>query len=218
MAHPKGGYYAKDGKQIPGTTTIIGRFKDSGALLRWAWKQGKDGVDLYETRDKAADIGTAAHSLVEWHIKGIDGEPPDFLSLDSDSKVKAMEAFGAYLNWERMTKLEIVEQEMCLVSETYRYGGTPDAIGMIDGVLCLIDWKTSNGVYSDYLIQLAAYRNLWEENYPDRPLSGGFHLCRFSKEYGDFAHHYYPRLDEAWEQFTLFRRAYDIDKLLKKRA
>ncbi len=68
------------------------------------------------------------------------------------------------------------------------------------------------------LIQLAAYNLLWLENHPDRPLTGGFHLCRFSKENGDFSHHYWPNLDDAREQFILLRRAYDLDKQLKKRA
>jgi hypothetical protein len=81
-----------------------------------------------------------------------------------------------------------------------------------------LDWKTSNGVYQDYIIQIAAYRNLWEENYPDKPITGGFHLLRFSKEHADFTHHYWNDVDEGWEQFKLFRKAYDLDKILKKRV
>jgi hypothetical protein len=84
--------------------------------------------------------------------------------------------------------------------------------------LVLLDYKTSNGVYSDMLIQLAAYKNLWEENRPDLPITGGCHLLRFAKERGDFAHHYFQELDDEWEQFLLFRQAYDLDKALKKRA
>ena len=117
-----------------------------------------------------------------------------------------------------MSKLEIVAQEMQLVSEQYRFGGTPDAIGMIRGELCLVDWKTSNGIYSDYLLQIAAYRLLWEENHPDQPLNGGFHLCRFSKEHGDFAHHYFRELDDARKMFIHLRAAYEFDATLKKRA
>lgn len=73
-------------------------------------------------------------------------------------------------------------------------------------------------VYGDYLMQLAAYRVLWEEVHPDQPLTGGFHLCRFSKDHGDFAHHYFRELDGAWEMFRHLRAAYDYDRELKKRA
>jgi hypothetical protein len=219
MPHPKEGYRTKDGARVPGTTTIIGRFKESGALLKWAWQQGRDGKDLYETRDTAANIGTAAHSMVEARIRGNDPEQALTDSgLADEHKERARGAFGAYETWASMSKLEIIEQEMTLVSEKYRFGGTPDAIGLVNGKLCLVDWKTSNGVYSDYLLQLAAYRQLWEETHPDRPLQGGFHLCRFAKEYGDFSHHYFPELADAWTMFSHLRSAYEFDKVLRKRA
>ena len=223
MAHPKAGYRNKDGKRVPGVNTVIGRFKDSGDLMYLACNQGKAAERgeierLYDKRDEAADSGTLAHLMVETSING--GDATLVLNAHSSSMVRqeAAAAFDAYLKWASMTKLKIVEQEMPMVSEEYQFGGCPDAIGEINGELCLVDWKTSSAVYPDFLIQLAAYKQLWEENNPDRPLTGGFHLCRFAKSHGDFAHHYYPNLDEAWEQFKLFLRAYEIDKGLKKRA
>jgi hypothetical protein len=195
MAHPKGGYRNANGVRVIGVTTVIGRFKDSGGLLYWAFEQGKAAergeIDkLYDRRDQAAESGTLAHSMVEAHINGEDFSMPD---LPEKTINEARNAFDSYLNWERLTRLKIVEQEMPLVSEKYQFGGCPDAIGEVDGKLCLVDWKTSNSVYQDYLIQLAAYKHLWEENNPERPLTGGYHLCRFAKKHGDFAHHYKPR-------------------------
>lgn len=222
MPTPRQGYFLHDGTKVPGTTTIIGKFKESGGLIQWAYKMGREheglarqGKDaprhLYDVVDKAADIGTQAHELVELHIAE---REIDFSTYDQ----KAKDAFDAYLSWEGQSKLHIVEQEIMLVSEEYRFGGTPDAIGEIGGELCLVDWKTSNSVYLDHLIQLAAYRQLWNENNPQRPLTGGSHLCRFAKDHGDFAHHYYPNLDEAWRAFVLMRELYDITAQLKKRA
>ncbi len=214
MAHPKGGYRDKAGIKVPGVTTIIGRFKDSGGLLYWAFEQGKAAErgeieKLYDKRDEAAETGTIAHEMVEAHINN---QPIP------EGPQESVNAFNAYLSWASMTRLKIIEQEMPLVSEKYGFGGCPDAIGEVNGYLCLVDWKTSNGIYQDYLIQLAAYRQLWEENNPDRPLTGGYHLCRFSKRGGDFAHHYFLELEDAWDQFKLFRKAYDIDKRLKERT
>ena len=67
-------------------------------------------------------------------------------------------------------------------------------------------------------VLIAAYKQLWEENHPDRPITGGYHLLRFDKEHADFTHHFWTELDEAWSQFQIFRQAYDIDKRLKKRT
>jgi hypothetical protein len=224
MARPKGGYKTKDGVKCVGVTTVISRFKDSGGIIYWAWEQGRDGFDFRETRDDAATAGTLAHALVEYHItKKSDAE---LTALIEEERVKpeilerANRAFSNYLNWERFTKLQVIQTEMALVSEKHLFGGTFDGIAVveIEGKRALTDWKTSSAIYRDALVQVAAYKGLWEENYPDQPIEGGFHLCRFSRDHGDFSHHYFENLDEAWEQFLLLRRAYEIDKQLKKRA
>jgi hypothetical protein len=226
MPTPKAGYRLKDGTRVPGTTTIIGRFKDSGGLIHWAWEQGRDGLDYRATRDSAADAGTLGHWLVEQHIDGnTNGNVRTLFDIrvaaekiPDDVAGKALKAYESYLGWEKQTKLKIVQQEMLLVSEVYKFGGTPDAVGEINGNLCILDWKTGNALYRDALIQVAAYKALWEENNPDRPITGGFHICRFSKDHGDFVHAHYDELDDAWRQFVLLREAYEIDKSLKKRA
>lgn len=223
MASPKSGYFI-DGVKVPGTTTIIGRFKESGGLLHWAFRQGASGVaSLYEKRDEAADIGTRAHGMIERHVNGEDLDK----ILKSEESEGARNAFEMYLKWERQTKLKLLSkyQEIQLVSPTHLFGGTPDAIGEIDGEIMLLDWKSSNGVYSDYLIQLAAYQHLVNDGYmmstgeqlPFK-VGKGAHLLRFSKSFSDFGHHYYGDLSEAWEQFKLFRQAYDIDKKLAERV
>ena len=221
MPHPVKGYKI-DGKQVYGTTTIIGRFKDSGALLYWACEQGKaiergEINKLYDRRDEAATAGTLAQSLVEAHIN-MDAFP-DLSNYPIDIANKARQGFENYLQWERDNRIKITHQEIVLISREYMFGGCPDAIGIdSQGRTVILDWKTSNGVYPDYLVQLAAYRQLWDENNPKNPITGGFHLLRFSKENADFTHYYWSELDDAWEQFKLFRRAYDIDKLLKRRV
>ena len=226
MAHPKGGYKNKAGQRVPGTTTIIGRFKDSGGLLWWAFEQGKAAErgeinSLYDKRDEAASAGTLAHAYVEASIKGIPPEDHPDVTGDEPEEVKAqaLKAYGNFQKWFEQSSLEIVLTEPELVSEGHQFGGSPDAIGKdSDGNFVLIDWKTSNSVYQDYLIQLAAYQMLIDECLPEYPINGGFHLVRFSKEHGDFSHHFWDDLPEAREQFLLFRDAYENDKLLKKRA
>lgn len=223
-------YKLPDGTPVKGSTTIIGRFKESGGLIWWACRQGQQNPDmdpseaLYGGRE--AEIGTIVHSMVEAKIKGGNA---DKILTDSDlspiHREKAQSGFDAYLQWERLTNLEITHQEIMLVCPKYGFGGRPDAIGTIEGEPCLVDWKTSKAVYSDYLIQLASYGWLCEHGLQQekkyKPLGikvKGFHLCRFSKENGDFSHHYYSQLDTEWEQFLLFLKAYENDKLIKARA
>ena len=217
MPHPTGGYKNSKGDKIPGVTTIIGRFKESGGLIRWAYNRGKDGLELYESRDKAAELGTIVHSMVEAYINC---EPWGDLTkeLSPEDYESVISAFTAFQEWFESNKFKVIEQEVKLISEEHQFGGTPDAIAEDSkGRIVLIDFKTSDGVYSDYLYQLGAYKILWNENNPDKQITGGCHLAKFSKEYGDFSHHFFPDITEAERGFLLMRSLYDIDATLKRR-
>jgi hypothetical protein len=216
MSRPVDGYKI-DGEKVPGVTTVISRWKESGGLVHWAWEQGRDGKDYRKTRDDAADAGTCAHDMMEADIYGAAFDrslyKPDILERSEG-------AFQGYMEWKRQTNLQVAEAECSLVSKVYRFGGTLDAL-FVQGKLACGDWKTSNRVYPDYLLQLAAYRILWEENHPDQPITGGFHLLRFSKQDRaddpiSFTHHYWSDLTLAKEQFLDLLKCYERDKRLKK--
>ncbi len=211
-------YYDADGKRLPSVTTIIGRFKDSNNLLFWANKVGREGMTLEDARKPAADAGTIAHGWVEDHING---RALRQIDADPDVIAKGRAAYEAYLTWQQMTRLQIRHTEVSLSSGKHRFGGTLDAIGTVANMsngLALVDWKSSQSVYADYLYQMAAYAILWEEAYPDHPIAGGFHLCRFAKEAGDFAHYHFPSLDEEKSTFLIMRDLYDRVKKTEKRV
>jgi hypothetical protein len=222
VARPTGGYYNAENKRIPGVTTILGAWcPGKEGLLVWANRLGLEGKDHREVRDVAASIGTLVHDMVEEHAHG--KSPKDvrskWSSLKPDVFGKADQGFQAYLDWVAQTKLEIVETETPLVSESLQYGGTPDALGYVNGKLALLDWKSSASIREDMLMQLAAYWKLWEECRPGSKVES-FHLLRFGKEFGDFHHHSWPVevMERAWAAFVHLRNVYEISKMLKKAA
>lgn len=208
-------YRLKDGTRVPGTTTILGRFKDSGGLVHWAWKLGCEGVDYRRRTEDAGVAGTLTHELIEAHILGRD----PVLTGKGELLTLAQKGFQAFKEWAEGSRLEVTHTEVPLVSEQWRFGGTLDAVGRLLGRLVLIDWKSSNRIYADYIVQVSAYRELWEEHFPDQRITG-IHLLRVGKEFGDFHHHSWPIevLDLGWRQFRLLRQAYDLDAPLKRAA
>jgi hypothetical protein len=213
MARPAEGYRTKSGERVPGVTTISGKLKNADALIAWAWREGRAGRDYKVTRDQAADAGSLAHAAVEAWIR-----KEEYTFIGDPAIVKrAQTAVRAFHQWAAQTHLQIIEPEISLVSEIYRYGGTMDAI-LLDNRRAIADWKSSAALYPDMLVQIAAYGQLWNEHHPDDPVTGGFHLIRFDKEYGDFHHHYWGELDAAWETFVALRRVYDLEHELRKRA
>jgi len=236
MGRPTNGYYTKEGKRVPSVTTVLSRFKESGALIHWAAGQAAEYVSIHcpreptreavlrlcddaknayrEVKQQAADAGMLAHAAVENWIHGL---PVDFSGFPEEITGKAKTAFGSFLEWADQTQLKVTETETSLVSEKYGFAGTMDAI-MIRGKRACGDWKSSSGIYPEYLIQVAAYGILWEENHPDMPIDGGYHLIRFDKVYGDFHAHFWPELETAKKAFLLMRELYEMDKELKARA
>jgi hypothetical protein len=208
MARPKAGYFLSDGKRVPGTTTITGR-------IHWAWDLGMQGKNYREVRDEAADAGTLVHAMIEAKASGEDPLAPIATASD-ELRILAKKGYEAYVEWAEVSRIEIVEQEIQLVSEEYRYGGTLDAIGYCNRRLSLLDWK-SGGIWPEHLCQIAAYRQLWHENHSEDLLES-FHLARFNKETGDFSHHMFTSktVDLGWNQFKLLREAYELDKKIKK--
>ena len=212
MPTPKRGYFTRNGTKVPGVTTILGRFKESGALIHWAWSQGKAGKDFREERDAAASAGTLAHALVGLHLQGVS---------DSDVREKtpatilepALVALNNFLQWEKQNRYTVSLLEEPMVSEEYAFGGTPDLMLELDGIRSIADIKTG-GLYVEALCQLAAYRMLWNENHPDKPVVGPFILLRFDREHGDFSYHQFGELDGAWQMFRRLRECYDLDRLL----
>jgi len=182
MPHPKGGYYV-DNQRVPGVTTILGRFKESGGLIWWAFEQGKAAQrgeisGLYDKRDEAADAGTLAHSLVEAHINNED--PPEI--PDTEIGEQARQGFENYLNWQDNNKIIVKYQELELVSKKHKFGGCPDGVGIDSAFnICLLDWKTSNGIYVDYLCQIT-FSFSWDLSKVSHPSPPSKPSCMGSKD------------------------------------
>lgn len=213
MARPEGGYRLADGTRIPGVTTICNVAKDSGGLIHWAWQLGLDGKDYREVRDAAATAGTLAHQAVEAWIRG----RPYTMHGEPDVVSRAQKSFDAFLEWAEQTRLKATHPEVTLISERYRVGGTFDAL-LVSNRRAMGDWKSSDGLYPEMLMQVAAYGKLWEEAHPDEPITGGYHILRFDKTTAGYTHHYWPELDAAWEAFQLCRSLYDARATLKRLA
>lgn len=227
MPTAKQGYFLQDGTRVPSVTTILG-VVDKPALKPWAFAQGRISgraealgqpfaASLSEVTKGALEVGTIVHLMAELDVRGENPDAAIPVDLDADLREKVSSGFGAYMAWKKGSRVEIVDCEVPVLSERYRYGGTLDFIGKLDGKVILGDFKTSNGIWPEYLCQLPAYAQAFTET-TGTSIDGGFHLLRFSKEHGDFAHHFFPALDDGWEAFLNMRSLYDSMSRLKKRA
>jgi hypothetical protein len=133
---PESHRYEIDGHPVPSVTTIL---KDMGF------------VDAQWFTDHARTRGTYVHQIIEWHITG----EIDESTIDPELQ-GYLDAWGAFT---ADTGFVSTETEKPLASDIYRFAGTPDHIGMLNGREAVIDAKTG-AIYPHVGLQLAGYEIL----------------------------------------------------------
>ena len=213
MAHTI--YKNKSGKRLKSVTTLINAHLgwSKQPLLMWTRKHCLKGDDSMAIMKEAGRVGTLDHKMIEEFIKGgvvcLDG-----YSTEEFSQAKT--AYYGYYNWFANNNVKFLETEMKLVSEKYGFGGTFDAVAVVNKKLVILDWKTSNAVHDEFLVQLAAYRQLIHENKFDYvPKIKGAILLKLDKEEkGVYEEHKYKikDLDWGWKVFKLILKLQELKK------
>ena len=187
------------GRRLKSVTTIInGNLGwNKGALIGWTRKHCLNGEDSMKLLKEAGRIGTLAHIMIEQYVNGgsvcLDDYSPNEIS-------QAKTAYYSFYKWFEDNDVEFYETELKLVSEQYQFGGTFDAVCKVNGKLVICDWKTSSDVYSEYLIQAAAYRQLYKEyhNHDNWYKIKGAIILKLNKEENGYEEHKYNIKDLNW--------------------
>jgi len=201
-------YKLRNGQRVPGVTTVLGVL-NKPALVPWANKLGLQGIDTTKYVDKLAGIGTLAHYLVECHIKKIEPELEGFSPEEIDL---AENSFLSFLEWEKNQKISYLDSEIILVSEQYKYGGTIDCYCSLNNQKTLLDFKTGKGIYEEMYYQLAAYRQLLEENGFQVDDCYILRIGRTEDEGFEYQKVDRKQLDKYWQIFYHARQIYELKR------
>jgi hypothetical protein len=136
----------------------------------------------------AAQVGNSVHEWIAGAIKlKLNGDDPGLAgSLDGVEQKNCIHAFkkwafGCDIEW---LKAEEKVYYNATLDSNYSFAGTVDAVAMVDGKLCVIDFKTSKKIYKSYYLQVAAYAAAIEMM-DGRGLPMGI-ILRLDKETGEF--------------------------------
>ncbi len=202
-------YYAADGTQLPGVTTILGVL-NKPALVPWANRMGLQGIDTSKYVDEAASVGTLAHALIAESLGGAKVPHGDFTA---DQMARAQHGVKAFEMWKSSLDFKVQLVETPLVSETYRYGGTIDCLASINGVLELIDIKTSSGIWPEHIYQVGAYWRLVDEQ---GPKILGARILRIGRTEGEGMEEHRLSGVQILNGWRVFQHALAIYQLKKK--
>lgn len=105
---------------------------------------------------RAADFGSDVHSMVEQYLNG---ELPEVLGPGQRGYI------DGFMRWAEKNPVEPLEMEMAFANHTWRYGGRLDFWGYVNGIECIVDWKTQKTkpgkaivFYPEWAAQLKAYK------------------------------------------------------------
>jgi len=202
-------YKLQDGMAVPGVTTILGVL-NKPALVKWANNLGLQGVDSSKYVDEKASIGTLAHQMIADYLKGKETDTSEYSKVQID---QAENAVLSFLEWEKTHHIDTQLVEEPLVSELHKFGGTIDCLGTINGELCLIDFKTSRGIFPEMLIQVAAYKQLLIEHGHDVTQTIILRIGRTEDE--GFEDRRVNELAKRWQIFQHCLEIYQLQREVK---
>lgn len=150
-------YVTPSGKKLPSVTTVLGHFKKK-AIIEWRNRVGHEEANRISTR--ASTRGTKFHNMMESYLRNEDG----FLKEVMPDMKQAF--FDMAKTLDLIDNIRYIESP--LYSEKLGVAGRTDCIAEYDGVLSIIDFKTSlkekkEEWIENYFEQGTAYALMYEE-------------------------------------------------------
>jgi genome maintenance exonuclease 1 len=148
-------YTTPDGVKLPSVTTVIGA-KGKKAIMEWRKRVGEEEANKISR--KASSRGTNVHTLCERYLNN---EDLGMIMPDAKEMFLPLKPLLNRIN-------NIHYQECTLWSVKLEMAGRVDCIGEFDGVLSVIDFKTSKRPkkkedIDNYFAQCVAYACMYEE-------------------------------------------------------
>lgn len=170
-------------KRLRGVTTYLGIKDKSMGLVPWATRAAglflidkiKAGqplteedvicaVNIHKTlKDDAATTGKDTHAWCQSFIEYKLGRKQEKPLLPADKAV--MLGVNSFLEFVIQHHVEFIDTELIVYHREEQYIGFMDALAKVDGVLSVIDLKTSNGLYNNVLAQMSAYAVAYEREH-----------------------------------------------------
>ena len=194
-------YVTPEGNKYPSITTVLSDRGKEG-IVAWRKKVGED-VANHITRT-ASNRGTKFHTICENYLNN-----EDVTKYKKDFLPYAM--FIELKNSLMMNINNIRAQECGLYSDKYKVAGRVDCVAEYNGVLSIIDFKSSRGRRNDkynenYYIQASAYAEMFEERTEEKVDQIAIFVVTETGEVQPFLkkkYDYLPLLEEAVAKFNV---------------
>ena len=204
-ANGKRFYETPEGDHYPSVTTITGLLSRE-AIQAWRLRVGEEAAN--KITKAATTRGTKVHKLAEMYLRN---ELVLQTSLFDEQEPLIGDMFNQLVEELDKNVGTVRAIEASLYSNALRVGGTVDLIAEWDGILSVIDFKTSSkpkklNWIDAYFMQCSAYAMMWEER-TGVPISQVVIAIAVDNH---AAQVFFGKPDDYIEQFKDLRRKFDI--------
>ena len=174
-------YYSRNEEYYPSVTTILQYMPKNRFFETWLKDVGHNADIIMR---KAGKEGTQVHEAIENYLLG------EKIQMINDAGFSNYSTFV----WKMILKFHefwtthkptLLETEIHLFSDKYKFAGTCDLIVEIEGERWLLDIKTSKSLHTSHELQLAAYTQAWNELYEEKIDRIGIIWLKSSKQKED---------------------------------
>jgi len=150
--------YKYEGKEYPSVTTIIKLISNNDDLMNWANFMGFKRKNIKDILEKSSEFGSSVHLYLQ---KFLENEPLNYdeieNSINRHSVPKVIDEFKKFIS---DYNYETIFTEKVLISPTLGFAGTCDWLCKLDGLVTLVDFKTSKTYHDTMFLQLGGYNKL----------------------------------------------------------
>lgn len=154
-------YITPEGAKLPSVTSVTG-FTTKEGIQEWRNRVGEQAANRISK--KASSRGTVVHNLTEKYIL----RHEDFNKYKEKAMPDAVDLFHKLRRAMNANVTAIHALEKPIWSDYLKVAGTVDCIGVFNGKLAVIDFKTSSKPKEEkwiehYFMQTSAYACAWYE-------------------------------------------------------
>ena len=205
-------YEDQETKKIYPSITSVLSIRQKEGLIKWRKSVGEEVAN--HVMIQAANRGTAVHNMVEDYLNNVDLE-----QVDKYKKQFLPRMMFNVLKPELSKINNIRLQEAQMFSTDYTVAGRVDCIAEYDGVLSIIDFKTSSKEKNEdwienYFIQGSAYAEMYKEHFGEEVTQVVILITTeegttqvFKKNKVD----YLPQLKEAVQDFYKWQESKNVN-------
>ena len=147
---------------VPSVTWIAGNYPKGIQFYKWLAEKGWDEAEAIKSA--AGDKGSKVHKAIEDILNGKEIKIDDKYynqSKEEDEELtpQEYECLMSVVSWLNEVKPKILANEYTTFNDEVGYAGTVDLKCEIDGEVWIVDFKTSQNIWTEYELQLSAYKH-----------------------------------------------------------